>query len=123
MTDQPARRFRQPQQQQDNDQAGNAANQEHDLPAEKRHQPGADLPGGHQPDREDHLVEQEETAAALRARQLADIGRRDRHLAADADALHEAAEEERRETAGEGAAEAHHRHDGDRRRARCGTRP
>ena len=112
LADQPARGFRQPQQHQRDDQPGNAANQEHDLPPQQRHQQRTDLPGHHQPDGEDHLVQHEKPAAAAGFGKLADVGSRDGHLAADADALNEATHQEDAETPRTCAGETYQRVNG-----------
>ena len=52
------------------------------------------MPDTEQPDREDDLIGQEAAAAPLGAQDLADIGRGDRDLAAEADAFDEAADEQ-----------------------------
>jgi hypothetical protein len=110
---QPARRLGQPQEQPRDDQSRNAADEEHHLPAEHRHQNRTDLSCHQQTDREEHLVEQEEPPASSRFRQFVDIDSRHRHLAAHAHALHEPADEQHPEAGSHRAAKAHHRHDRD----------
>jgi hypothetical protein len=74
---------------------------EHRLPPVDRDQEEAGHAGEHQADREDHLVEQEEASALLGADELVDVGARDRHFAAGADALEEAERDHRRRAPGE----------------------
>src|SRR5665213_3060772 len=69
---------------------------------------GAGVAGAEQSDGKDHLIGQERAAATFGAQDLADIGRGHRDLAAEADALDEAAPEELLVAVGEGAGEAHH---------------
>ena len=111
---QPARRFRQQPLQDHGDEGRQRADDEHPLPAEARHDPRADEAGRNQADRKHQFVEQDEAAAALGARQLADIGRRDRNLAAQAETLDDARADERVVIPGEGAGETHDGKDQDR---------
>ena len=104
----PARRFRQQRAQEQRQDRRQRADVEHPLPAEMRHHPERGQADRHEPDRKHQLVEQHEAAAILRARQLADVGRGDRHLAAEADALQGAEPEQRVVVPGERADEAHH---------------
>ncbi len=71
------------------------------------------LARGHEPDRKDHFIQQEESSAPARLRKFADVSGRNRHFAANADALHKAADEQRGETSGERTAQRHHGHDRD----------
>ncbi len=112
MCNQPSRRLTEPQQERRNHETGNAANQKHDLPAERRHNQRTNLAGHHQTNWKDHLVEQEESTASVGPRQLVDVNRGNRHLAADADALDEAEEQQHGEVPRERARDAHDGHQG-----------
>jgi len=91
----PTRRFRhQPPQRQDQ-QSREGAEQEQRSPAERRHDPGAEKPGGGEADAEDHLVEEKEATALMRLGQFADVAGRDGNLAGEADALDRAKSQKR----------------------------
>jgi hypothetical protein len=87
LADQPARRFRQGQQQERDDEPRDRAEHEQGLPAVDRYELSAEDSRGEKAERKDQLIGEEEAAAMLRARQLVDVGRRDWHLATDANAL------------------------------------
>src|SRR5689334_16133914 len=72
-----------------------------------RHDPDSDGADRNKADREYQLIQQHETAAVLRPREFADVSGRDRHLAAESDALDGAEPDQRVVVPGEGADEAH----------------
>src|SRR4029077_20622832 len=110
--DQPAGGLGQARYQGGDDQAGNASDQENRLPSEGRHQPGAQLPGGHESDRKDHFIKQEESAAPTRTGKFTDISRRDWHFTADPNALDKAAGEQYGEASSDGTRQSHYGHNG-----------
>ena len=73
---------------------GSAPSANSHLVTEVRHHPGRHDRRGDQADREDHLVDQHEPPAPVGLGDLADVARGDRHLGAEADALHEPEDEE-----------------------------
>ena len=111
----PARRFGHEPAQGNREDRRDQTDNEHRLPAVDRHQEEAHHAGEHQADRENHLIQEEEAAALLRADELIDVGARHRHLAAGADPLQEAEGHHRRAAPGKQTRDIHRheQHDGD----------